>query len=73
MQFDSIINLLQKGLLLFVSFADDLLLVFLSRLGLSWPWLQWLSTLLLLATLVYWSIRLLLYLRRLRASTPEIH
>ena len=54
MQVDSLSGLSQKGLLLLLSFTDDVALFLLSRLGFHWAWLQWLSTVLLAATLIYW-------------------
>ena len=59
MQVDSLSGLAQKGLLLLLSFTDDVALFLLSRLGFHWAWLQWLSTALLAATLIYWALRLM--------------
>jgi hypothetical protein len=53
---------LQKGLPFALSFADDALLFAATRIGLQLPWLHWLSTGLLIATLFYWAFRLLRFL-----------
>ncbi|NEO99375.1 MAG: hypothetical protein F6K58_11970 [Symploca sp. SIO2E9] len=56
MQFDNLSGFAQKGLLLLLNFADDIALVFLTRLGFNWGWLQLLSKTLIIATVIYWSI-----------------
>jgi|GEM_PF-3169228 len=61
-------TVVQQGLPIALSFVDDALLLLLTRAGLHLPWLQWLSTVLLTATLLYWSVRLLRYL--LTKSSP---
>ena len=48
-----------KGLPLLLSFLDDALLLGLTRIGITLPWLQWLSIILLCATALYWSWRIL--------------
>lgn len=71
MDFNSISNLVQKGCVLFLSFADDIAIFTLSRLGFHWAWLHWVSTALLMVTLVYWTIRLWRYSRRHLAITGK--
>lgn len=70
MQFDSlsslISNLIQKSGLILLNFADDIILFIFTRLGLHWGWLQWLSTALLVLTIIYWSLRLLRYCYRMQ-------
>lgn len=58
----------QKGLPLLLNFLDDALLLGLSRLGVSLPWLEWLGMILLLGTLTYWAFRVVRFLAR-RHST----
>lgn len=53
---------LQKGFPILLSFVDDALLLGLSKFGISFPGFQWLSVLLLSATLLYWSWRILQFL-----------
>jgi hypothetical protein len=48
-----------KGLPMLLSFLDDALLLALTRIGIQLPWLSWLSGLLLSATVLYWSWRIL--------------
>ena len=55
---DLLQSVLQKGLPLLLNFLDDAILFGLTRIGVSWPWLQWLSLVLLIVTLLYWSFRL---------------
>ena len=55
-------TVLQKGFPIALGFVDDALLLLAARVGLHWPWLQWLSTVLLAATLLYWGVRLLRFL-----------
>ncbi|MEA5449379.1 hypothetical protein VB780_12420 [Leptolyngbya sp. CCNP1308] len=55
-------TIVQKGLPVALSFADDALLLLATRVGLHWPWLHWLSTVLLAATLLYWGMQLLRFL-----------
>lgn len=52
----------QKGFPILLSLLDDALLLGLSRIGISLPWLQWLSLILLSATLAYWAWRILHFL-----------
>ncbi|MEO0867058.1 MAG: hypothetical protein AAFY17_01180 [Cyanobacteria bacterium J06642_11] len=71
MDFDTISNLVQKGCVLLLSFADDIAIFTLSRLGFHWAWLHWLSTGLLIVTLIYWSFRLWRYAQRRLALTTK--
>ena len=64
MQLDNLSGVIHKSLLLLLNFVDDIALFLLTRLGLHWPWLQWLGTALLIVTAVYWGMRLWRYLRR---------
>ncbi|MDV3353082.1 hypothetical protein D0962_36030 [Leptolyngbyaceae cyanobacterium CCMR0082] len=66
MQIDSLSDLIQKGFLLLLNFVDDIAIFTLTRLGWQWVWLEWLSTALLIITLVYWSIRLWKYCKHLQ-------
>ncbi|MBT9317591.1 hypothetical protein [Leptothoe spongobia] len=68
MQLESLGPLIQKGAILLVSFLDDIAIFALTRLGLYWSWLHWLSTVLLIATLIYWSFRLYRYYDRIRGQ-----
>ena len=61
-------NLLQKGFLLLLNFIDDIAIFALTRLGFHWYWLQWLSTGLLIITLLYWGLRLWRTCRQLQLS-----
>lgn len=61
MQCHNLGDLVQKGCLLLLNFADDIAIFTLTRLGLHWAWLQWLGTIVLTCTVIYWSIRLLRY------------
>lgn len=74
MQLDNLTGLIHKSLLLALNFVDDIALFILTRLGLHWPWLQWVSTTLLIVTAVYWSIRLVRYCYRLHQqnSAPPV-
>ena len=58
MQLETLGTLIQKGSILLVGFLDDIAIFALTRLGLHWTWLNWLSTVLLIATIIYWSVRL---------------
>ena len=58
MQFDTIIGLIQKGCVLLLNFADDIILATLPHLGITWAWLQYLSTILFAISLLYWSYRI---------------
>lgn len=64
MQLDNLSNLVQKALVLLLNFVDDIAIFSLTRLGLHWAWLQWLSTILLVVTVAYWAIRLWRYYRQ---------
>ena len=66
MQLDNLTGLIHKGLLLALNFLDDFAVFTLTRLGLHWPWLQWISTTLLIVTIVYWGVRLMRYCYRLQ-------
>ncbi len=66
MQFSNLTGLIHKSLLLALNFVDDIAVFTLTRLGLHWPWLHWLSTILLIVTVVYWSIRVIRYCHRLQ-------
>ncbi|MGB7251966.1 MAG: hypothetical protein WBC73_23725 [Phormidesmis sp.] len=70
MQFDHLSGLIQKGLLLLLSFSDDIALFFLARLGFHWAWLQWLSTALLIATLAYLGLQLVRHYYGSRGNAP---
>ncbi len=61
MELDNLTGLIHKSLLLALNFVDDLAVFTLTRLGLHWPWLQWISTILLIVTAVYWGLRLIRY------------
>jgi hypothetical protein len=50
---------LQKGVPIALSFLDDVLLLLLSNIGIHLPWLQWLCSILLICTWVYWIVRFL--------------
>lgn len=45
-----------------LSFVDDALLLGLSRLGIVLPGMAWLPTVLLCATILYWSVRVAVFL-----------
>lgn len=70
MSFNSISNLVQKGFVLLLSFVDDIAIFTLGRLGLNWAWLHWVSTIVLIATLGFWCIRLWRYYHS-RNCTPQ--
>ena len=53
--FDLLQTVLQKGLPVLFSLLDDALLLVLTKIGVNLPWLQWLSGLLLIAAILYWS------------------
>ncbi|MEO0350006.1 MAG: hypothetical protein AAF282_08155 [Cyanobacteria bacterium P01_A01_bin.15] len=63
-QLDSLSGLLHKSLFVLLNFVDDIALCALTRLGVHWLWLHWLSTALVIVTIVYWSIRLWRYCDR---------
>lgn len=52
-------NFFGQLLTLILSFLDDALLFFLSRLGLHIHGLQWLSPVILGCTILYWAVQLL--------------
>lgn len=52
----------QKSFPILLSFVDDALLLILTRLGLYWPWLEWLSLAVMVATILYWGYRLVYFL-----------
>ncbi|MBD2100682.1 hypothetical protein [Leptolyngbya sp. FACHB-261] len=56
-----------------LSFADDAVLLGLSRLGLPLLGLSWLSSALLGFTLVYWMVRLLKQILRFKTTGLQIH
>ena len=56
---DSLPSLLAKAAVVLLSCLDDALLVVLSKLGLTVPGLQGLSTLLMAITVCFWLYRLL--------------
>ncbi|MEM9008550.1 MAG: hypothetical protein AAGE59_34195 [Cyanobacteria bacterium P01_F01_bin.86] len=55
-------TVLQKGFPVIFSFLDDALLLGLTKIGISVPWLQWLSLILLSATILYWTFRIARFL-----------
>ena len=55
-------TVLQKGLPVLFSFVDDALLLGLTKIGVSLPWLQWLSVILLCLTILNWSYRIARFL-----------
>lgn len=59
---DLLTTALQKGFPILLSFLDDALLLGLTQIGINLPWLQWLSLVLMSATLIYWSFRLVRFL-----------
>lgn len=60
----SIQTALQKGVPFLFSFLDDALLLGLTKLGVSLPWLQGLSIILFSATLLYWSLQILRFVHK---------
>ena len=57
---ESPVNSFLSQLLPFLlSFLDDALLLGLSRIGLHFPWLEWLNPVILSCTLMYWAVQLL--------------
>lgn len=68
MQLESLGTLIQKGSILLISFLDDIVILMLTRLGVHWTWLHWLSTALLIATIIYWCFRLGRYYYRVRGQ-----
>lgn len=64
MQVKTIGKWAQKLALLLLSFLDDIALFTLSRIGLHWVWLRWVSSIVLIATLSYWAFRMLRYCYR---------
>lgn len=71
MPLNSISNLIQKGFVLLLSFVDDIAIFALGRLGLNWTWLHWVSTIALIATLIYWCIRLCRYYHSLKCTHQD--
>ncbi|MEM9809575.1 MAG: hypothetical protein AAF959_30370 [Cyanobacteria bacterium P01_D01_bin.56] len=69
--YNSISNIVQKGFVLLINFADDIAIFSLSRLGFHWAWLHWLSTALLIVTCVYWTLRLWRYYRRVQYARGQ--
>lgn len=67
---ESLVNLFQKGLPILLSCLDDALLLSLSKIGISLPWLQGLSYFLLAATIAYWTFRLIRFLHRRYQISP---
>lgn len=63
MQLDNLSSLAQKAFILLLNFVDDIAIFALTRLGVCWVWLEWLSTVLLICTMVYWTLRLWRYYR----------
>lgn len=65
-QFDALLQLISQTLTkaapLMLSFADDALLLVLSKMGITLPGMAWLPTLLLSATIIYWSVRVAIFL-----------
>jgi len=61
---DGFQNMLQQGALLFLSCLDDVLIVSLSKLGVTLPGLPWLSTGLLTVTVLFWLYRIGRFLHR---------
>lgn len=57
-------SLISQAIPFLFSFADDALLLGISRLGLHLNWLQWLSPLLMSFTVLYWTMRLAIVLYR---------
>lgn len=55
-------TVVQKGFPILFSFLDDALLLGFARIGIHLPWLQWLSLILLSATILYWSWRIFHFL-----------
>ena len=55
---ETIAHNLQKGMVLALSFLDELLLLILSNLGVNIQWLQWLSPCLLIITLIVLMMQL---------------
>jgi uncharacterized protein (DUF486 family) len=66
MQLGNLTGLIHKSLLIALNFVDDLAVFTLTRLGLHWPWLHWISTTLLIVTAVCWGIRFMRYCYRLQ-------
>lgn len=65
-QFDSLLQLsaqvLSKVAPFALSFADDALLFVITKLGITLPGMAWLPSLLLTATIVYWTVRIAIFL-----------
>lgn len=55
-------TVIQNALPMALSLVDDVILAVLARLGLSLPWLQWVSLALMTVTIIYWSTRLIRFL-----------
>ncbi|HEY9621646.1 MAG TPA: hypothetical protein V6C78_14900 [Crinalium sp.] len=51
-------SLLSAILPILVSLLDDALLLGLARLGWNWPWLHWVSIIVVAATVIYWVIHI---------------
>ena len=60
--FNLLQTVLQKGFPFLFSFLDDALLLGLTKIGVSLPWLQWLGVILLSVTILYWSVRIARFL-----------
>jgi hypothetical protein len=54
-------SILQQGLPLALSFLDDVLVLFLAKIGIPLPGLHWLSWVLLVFTIVYYIVHFLRY------------
>ena len=65
---NNLFNLLQtavqKSLPILFGFLDDLLLLGMTKIGITLPWLQWFSIFLLSATILYWSFCIMRFLRQ---------
>ena len=57
-------SLFSQLLPLLVSFLDDVLLIFISNLGLKLPWLQWVSPVILSCTVIYFAVQLFEHLHK---------
>lgn len=65
-------SLCQKAAILLLSCIDDALIMMLSKLGVSLPGLQCLSTVLVILTICFWLYRLLRFVHR-RYRLPLCH
>ena len=61
---DTLQSLFEKAAILLLSCIDDALMVMLSKLGVSLPGLQCLSTVLITITICFWLYRLLRFVHR---------